>query len=359
MEKKLISLIMAGGKGARFWPLSRENCPKQFLNIGGGDSLLARTYRRALLVSKNIPPYIAAADDQLPLVLCHCGAEIEREQVITEPLPRNTAAAIYWSCLKISQDHDDGIVAVFPADHQIGDDNLFIETIQRAAAAAEHSGGIVVIGIRPKYIATGYGYVERGRKVEIDGCSYYKVRRFVEKPHREKARRYLKKGTYNWNSGIFVFTLKNIFHFYQEHLPEMVAAFTPMKDAIGTESEKDVLYRIFSELPSVSFDVGILEKSKNTAMVETHFPWDDVGSYNSLGALLDDDENGNIKSGNIITKDMKNSVIIADNRLVAVMGLRDVVIVEDHGVLLVCPRKRVEEIKEIVASLEGDNLNYL
>ncbi|MEE0776428.1 MAG: sugar phosphate nucleotidyltransferase [Bacillota bacterium] len=358
MEKKLISLIMAGGKGARFWPLSRENCPKQFLNIGGKDSLLARTYRRAGLVSQTVPPYIAAGEDQVPLVLCHCGTEISRDQIVTEPLPRNTAAAIYWSCFKIAQRHDDGIIAVFPADHQIGDDDLFVETIDRAAAAALHSGGVVVIGIRPKYIATGYGYVERGKKVEEDGLSYYKVRRFVEKPHREKARRYLKKGTYNWNSGIFVFSLKRIFEIYQEYLPEFVKAFSPMIDAINTDDEQETLRHIFTELPSISFDVGILEKCKNIAMVETHFSWDDVGSYNSLGALLDDDENANIKSGNIIARDVKNSVIIADNHLVTVLGLRDVVVVEDHGVLLICPRKRVEEIKDLVSSLDGNNLDY-
>ncbi|MEG1496260.1 MAG: sugar phosphate nucleotidyltransferase [Clostridiales bacterium] len=359
MAKKVIPLILAGGKGARFWPLSRDKYPKQFLKINGKECLLEKTYKRAKLLGAKTPPYIVAPKEQLPLVMAHCGSDIKANQVITEPIAKNTAAAIYWSCLKIHKAEGDCILTVFPADHEISDHEKFLETISTAVSVADKTRSIVVIGVKPRYIATGFGYVERGKKIEEGDLRYYKVRRFVEKPHREKARRYLKKGTYDWNSGIFIIPLPEILNLFELHLPELTKAFNTVKIAIDTENEEKLLSEAFEKVESISFDVGILEKTKEISLVETTFPWDDVGTYNSLNSILDDDDDNNITSGNIILQDTHNSVIIGDNDLISVIGVRDLVIVQDHGVLLICPRKRVEEIKTMVESLTDKNKQFL
>jgi mannose-1-phosphate guanylyltransferase len=179
------------------------------------------------------------------------------------------------------------------------------------------------------------------------------VHRFVEKPHREKARRYLKKGTYHWNSGMSVFPLKAIFDIFDRHLSSFGEKFSD----VGVYDREGV-YKVYTELENISFDVGILEKEKEIYLVEADFRWDDVGSFNSLGSLITPDEQLNIIKGNPVLKDVRGSVILTDNRLCAVIGMKDVVIVEDNGVLLICPRRRVEEIKEIVASLKDANEQY-
>ncbi len=358
MSKKVVPLILAGGKGSRFWPLSRDKCPKQFLSIGNG-CLLERTYKRVKYLGGGIAPYIVAAAEQKDLVLRHCGEKIEESHVITEPIPKNTAAAIYWSALKIHKELGDVTLAVFPSDHEIDDADKFHDTMSAAAGVCEKTLSPVVIGVKPRYIATGFGYVERGKSFYEDDLRYYKVRRFVEKPHREKARRYLKKGTYYWNSGIFILPLPEFFSVYDTYLPEFKEIFTDAAEAIGTADEADLLAKAFNQVGNISFDIGILEKTRDIYLVETAFSWDDVGTYNSLGAIIPPDDNGNIKSGNTVLREVKNSVVIGGSNLIAVIGVRDLTVIEDNGVVLVCPRKRVEEIKEIVTSLEGDNKKYL
>lgn len=222
MAEKVTALIMAGGKGSRFWPLSREHRPKQFLHLDGGESLLERAYNRAKKLTGEDSPYIAVAAEQVGLVMETFKGQVEPAQIITEPAPKNTAAAVYWSALSMKAAGCEGTVAVFPADHQIENEAGFEATMQLAAAVSRENQSLAVIGIRPRFPATGFGYVERGhREMRESGESYFRVRRFVEKPHREKARRYLKKGTYFWNSGIIVFPMEAIFDVYDQFLPEL------------------------------------------------------------------------------------------------------------------------------------------
>lgn len=360
MEEKVTALIMAGGKGSRFWPLSREHRPKQFLHLDGGASLLERAYERACAVTGENTPYIAVAAEQTGLTMETLSGKITPQQIITEPAAKNTAAAVYWSALCLQAAGCTGTVAVFPADHQIENEKGFLDTIRLAAKVSEENQALSVIGIRPRYPATGFGYVERGKRESLaDGREYFRVRRFVEKPHREKARRYLKKGTYFWNSGILVFLLEEIFNVYDQFLPEFKEIFADAAAKIGTDKVTAAAEAAFHKVTPVSFDVGILEKAKNTCLIEADFDWDDVGSYNSLNSLIEPDTDRNIKRGNIVLKDVRNSVIIGDNRLIAVIGLRDIVIVEERGVLLVCPRMKVEEIKDIVDKLSDENEDYL
>lgn len=353
MVEKVIPLIMAGGKGSRFWPLSREHYPKQFLSIDGGDSLLKRAFLRAQTIAVNAVPYIIAGEDQREQV----GAALNEEEgnygFIGEPFGNNTAAAVFWACKYLREREENGIVAVLPSDHQIPDQEGFTDTLKKAVEVADLKQTIVVVGVTPHYPATGYGYVERGRKEHLEHDAFYHVHRFVEKPHREKARRYLKKGTYHWNCGMSIFPLEAIFEIYDRHLPSFGQKFT----GVGID-DQEALVNAYREAENISFDIGILEKEKETYLVEAEFHWDDVGSYNSLGSLIHPDEQLNILKGNHILKDVRNSVILTDNRLCAVVGMKDVVIAEDHGVLLICPRRRVEEIKELVAALKEENQKY-
>lgn len=353
MVEKVIPLIIAGGKGSRFWPLSRENCPKQFLSIDGGDSLLKRAFLRAQTIAVNAVPYVIAGEDQRDLVLSALDGEEGAFQFIGEPFGNNTAAAVYWACKCLREKEESGIVAVLPSDHQIPDQENFAQTLNKAVEVADLKQTVVVIGIMPHYPATGYGYVERGRKEHLEHDTFYHVHRFVEKPHREKARRYLKKGTYHWNSGISVVPLTAVFDIFDRHLPSFGQKF----DGVDIY-DKEAVAKAYKELENLSFDVGILEKEKEIYLVEAEFHWDDVGSFNSLASLIKPDEQLNIVKGNPVLKDVRGSVILTDNRLCTVIGMKDVVIVEDHGVLLICPRRRVEEIKEIVKSLDGENGQY-
>lgn len=361
MDEKVFTLIMAGGRGSRFWPLSREHYPKQFLRLDGGKSLLERTYERAATLTDDLPPFVSAGADQKELVMAGCGVNIKDDQVILEPVAKNTAAAIYLSALKIKKKAGNGILVVFPADHYIGDAEAFSATIAKGVEVAKATKGLVLVGIKPRYPATGYGYVERGKREVLseEGLFAYTVRRFVEKPHRERARRYLKKGTYFWNSGIAIFPLDALFAAYDENLPQMKEKLWPLMDLVEEDEEESFLEAAFRDIEAVSFDVGILEKAKNRYLVEANFPWDDVGSYNSLSSLIPLDGEHNIIRGEVALADVRNSVVIGDLDLIAVIGLRDMAVIADQGVLLICPRKRVEEVKGMVEQLKGEYDNYL
>ena len=350
MAEKVIPLIIAGGKGSRFWPLSREQKPKQFLALDGSVSLLERTFARAEAIAVNCVPYIIAGVDQYEQVEAVLPKEEGNYHFIGEPEGKNTAAAVYWASCCIRDAEGDGIVVVLPADHYIEDLPSFVSAVNGAVAVVEAKNTIVLLGITPKYPATGYGYIQRGKKERVAAFHCCKVRRFVEKPRRKRARRYLKEGNYLWNSGISVFPLSGIFSVYRKYLGDLTGAFDrlSMMDSV-------TLQDVYSSLESISFDYGILERCGNLFVVPAEFSWDDVGSYSHLNALIPPDEKGNVRKGNCILKDTSDTVVLTDNRLTAVIGLKDVVIAEDHGVLLVCHRSRTEEIRSIVDALEGEN----
>ena len=350
MAEKVIPLIIAGGKGSRFWPLSREQKPKQFLALDGSVTLLRRTFARAEAIAVNAVPYIVAGADQYEQVRDALDDKEGQCRFIGEPEGRNTAAAVYLASLCIREREGEGIVVVLPADHFIDDTDAFVASIRQAAAIAEMKNTIVLLGITPKYPAEGYGYIERGKTEHFAAYRCCKVRRFVEKPRRKRAKRFLKEGNYMWNSGIFVFPLSAIFQIYRRCLADMTAAFS----YCGAE-DPDSLREIYPSLESISFDRGILERCGGLYVVSASFGWDDVGSYSHLNALIPPDEKGNVCMGNCELRDTADSVILTDNRLTAVIGLKDVVIAENRGVLLVCHRSRVEEIRQLVDSLEGEN----
>lgn len=350
MKGKIIPLIIAGGVGSRLWPLSRESCSKQFLSLNGESSFLQQTLERSRMIAVNSVPYIVCGADQADTVI----SVLEQREgidyrLIAEPSRKNTAAAIAYACSIIYAEEKDGIVAVLPADHYVGEIDRFVRCVFRGAELAADRNDIVLMGVKPKYPAECYGYAECGHRLGNKDEKAYRVKRFREKPDRKKARKYLSEGNYLWNTGMFIFSLDKIREVYQKHFPGLISSF---------ESSSRSVAEIYDELESVSFDRGILEKEKNISVLEADFRWDDIGSLVRLSSILSQDERGNISLGNHVLKDVRDSVVITERALTAVVGLRNVIIAEKDGVLLVCSKEHAEQIKDLVSSLEGANEIY-
>jgi len=351
----MFAVIMCGGSGTRFWPVSRRHKPKQFLNICGNDPMVVETCDR-------IKPLVR--DEEMVLVL---GREHKREaetlfkdravHILAEPVGRNTAPcmglgaiyALYLGCR--------GPVAFLPADHFIGDPSAFVENLRQAGKLAE-SGGLITLGIVPTRPETGYGYIRRsGACPDSGGPMAYEVSAFVEKPDPEKARAYLASGEYFWNAGIFVATPEAILGEIRQYLPDLYEGLDRLKGHLGTEAFEEKLEDVYEALEAVSFDYGIMEKTENAVyVVPSQCGWSDVGSWASLYELKGDeqDEYENLAEGESLLTDCKNTFVSSrGGRLVACLGVKNCVIVDTPDALLVADLGKSQEIRDIVEQLKG------
>ncbi len=353
MTKTLIPVILAGGKGERFWPLSRGQRPKQLLCLdGSGKSLLQATAERLLT--------LAGGWDNLWVVTSALIADGVKEQLpnlpetnlLIEPQGKDTAPAVAWSSLEIKKRYgDDTIIGFFPADHWIGNVKLFQQTIKTAVVFASQEKAIVTLGITPNYPATGYGYIEQGKeKTTISQLPIYPVTRFTEKPDQSRAESFLKTGKYSWNSGMFIFELGVILNELKNYVPEMV-------NLLENQGKN-----AYNQLEKISIDYALMEKTKLAYVIPVDFGWDDLGDWNALERLLKEDKN-NVTIGNIVEQDTQNSIIFNSNpeELIVTIGLEDVVIVRDKNVTLVVNKKCTQDIKKVLKLLqEKDNyIQYL
>jgi mannose-1-phosphate guanylyltransferase len=348
---------MAGGSGTRFWPRSKTERPKQYLNIFGNESLLQSTINRFATFTETEKIYVVSSKAQ-SAVLEEQTPMLPKENLIYEPVGKNTLPCIGLAAMFAEKDNPDGIMVVSPADHLIENDELFKDTILAATKIADEKDGIVTIGITPTYPATGYGYVQTADNITgNEEINQFKVERFVEKPDEETATDYLKKGGFYWNSGLFVFKISVFLNAVKEFAPELYTDLRKIQSDLGNPSFENTLDTIYRDVESISVDYGIMEHAKNIYLVEGNFVWNDLGSWESVYLADKKDEDGNASSGEVIFHDSKNSYAYSDNGLVAIVGLDDVVVVQDGNTTLVCKRESAEDVKKIVDKLKSEKKN--
>ncbi|HET7753474.1 MAG TPA: mannose-1-phosphate guanylyltransferase [Anaeromyxobacteraceae bacterium] len=354
---KIHAVVMAGGSGTRFWPLSRQAKPKQFLPLAGKLPLLAETVKR-------LPPLAPIARTYVACGPVHARGvrkllpKLPRENLLVEPVARNTAPCVGLAAIHVARRAPDGILAMLPADHHVSQPELFREAIATAARIAA-GGDIVTIGITPSRPETGYGYLEVGAplagETPVAGGALppARVKRFVEKPDRARAEEYLRDGGYLWNSGIFVFRADVILDEIARAMPELAKRLGAIAATLGTRGYAKALAQEFPACPSESIDYGVMERSSRIAVVPADFGWSDVGSFAAIPEVRAADGDGNVATGDALVIDGKDNVVLADaGRLVAVVGASGLVVVDAGDALLVCPRERAQDVKRAVDELK-------
>ena len=348
---------MAGGGGTRLWPLSTKKLPKQFLNLSGRETLVNEAVDRLLGVADKDDIFIVTNASQTEVMLSQTAGRVKADHILAEPAARNTAACIGYAAITILKKYGDGIMCVVPSDPYIRDEKGFQETLQEAVKAAEETEALVTIGISPTFAATGYGYI---RSTAVEGKAYRKVEEFVEKPDEETAREYLEAGSYAWNSGMFIWKASTILSYYKKLLPDIYECLMKLAEGFGNPGEEALLWEVYPAIPKISVDYGIMERADHVLMLTGDFGWSDVGGWDAFDALKSRDENGNLTVGKTLLLDSRNCTAYSVDKLIAAVGVEDLIIVQAGEAVLVCPQAEAQRVKEIVEALseKGEN-SYL
>ncbi len=350
---KIIPVIMAGGSGTRFWPLSRRSNPKQVLNIDGTDTMIGQAVSRFERITEENDIFILTVEQQHKALRKALAAN-SSVQYIFEPVQRGTSACILLAALQLRKKYGDCTMVISPSDHYIALQDEFTKVIQEGCKNANEAGKIITIGITPTFPSTGYGYINCDSNTKFGDA--YKVNEFVEKPDFNRARAFLREGNYLWNSGIFIFNASVIIENFKRFLPRIYDRLTVWEEKIGTPEEKEVLKSIYPTVPNISVDYGIMERSDDIYVIPADVGWNDVGSWDSLGRIFPPDENGNIVRAKNMSIDTKNSVLFSEKSLVATIGVKDMIIVDCPDALLVCPKSEAQRVKELVEKLRIKNM---
>lgn len=355
---KKTALIMAGGKGERFWPKSRQSLPKQFLSLtNDGKTMIQLTVERILPLVSLEDIYIATNTNYKHLVLEQLPG-ILAENVLCEPVGRNTAPCIGLGAVHIQRKYEDAIMIVLPSDHLIKYNDIFTETLANACDVAEINANLVTIGITPNYPETGYGYIKADKNKQLKKT--YSVERFVEKPDFNLAKTYVESGDYYWNSGMFIWKLSSILENMKNFMSDTYNGLLKIQAAIKTPEEENVLKNIFPEFVSDSIDYGIMEKASGIYLIPGNFGWDDVGSWLAVERVKGTDDAQNTLTGNVIALNTSHCTIEGKKRLIAALGLKDLIIVDTDDALLIADKNSAGDIKKILAVLrDTDRENYL
>ncbi len=349
-------IIMAGGVGSRFWPVSRNAHPKQFLDIlGTGRSFLQATVDR---FSKIIPAenILIVSAKQYEGLIAEQVPQIPRENVLLESHKRNTAPCIAYATYKLFKKVPDATVVVSPADHLILNEDIFLETIETAMEYAANSDSLITLGIKPTRPETQYGYIQANKaKAEvIKGHACYQVKTFTEKPDAEMAKVLFSSGEFLWNSGIFVWNLKTVKKELETHLPDIAASFSDIAEYYYTDLEQKKVDEIYEACMAISIDYGVMEKTDRCRVFEASFGWSDLGTWESIYAQGDKDKAGNlINTSKVLIEDVSDSIIVSAERdkLMVVKGLKNFIVITTDDVLLICPRDE-KQIKALTADLK-------
>ncbi len=346
MKKNYYAIIMAGGVGSRFWPVSTQKFPKQFHDmLGTGQSLIQRTFERIneLVPSNNI--LIATNANYEKLVLQQL-PQLNNRQLLLEPVMRNTAPCVLYAALKIYAQNPDAVILVAPSDHWIKDEGEFLRNIQTSFKACSEKDILMTLGIQPDHPNTGYGYIQ----YEKDTTEIKKVKNFTEKPNLETAKEFIDSGDYLWNAGIFIWSAKSIIAAFKQHLPEMVAILDDGNNVYNSDFEDDFIKNNYQKCENISIDFAIMEQAQNVHVLPVDFGWNDLGTWGSLYSKLKKDEAENAVVGaNVIFRDAKGNMIKTESgKRVVIQGLEDFIVVEKKDVIMICPRKDDQDIKQIM-----------
>jgi mannose-1-phosphate guanylyltransferase len=348
MNKNYYAILMAGGVGSRFWPVSTTEFPKQFHDmLGSGETLIQKTFSRLakLIPTENIliltnEKYNDLVLEQLPMV--------QQEQVLLEPAMRNTAPCILYASLKIQKQNPEAVMVVAPSDHWIEDENAFVANLQQCFDFCQKENALMTLGIQPTFPNTGFGYIEFDKS---DGNRIKRVNQFREKPDYETAKSFLEQGNFLWNGGIFIWSVKSVTEAFEKFQPQMNALFQKGMESYNTTSEKQFINENYALAENISIDYAVMEKATNVYVLPATFDWNDLGTWGQLHEKLTKDENNNgVINAKVVMENASNNIIRTDaDKLIVVDGLHDYIIVDKEGVLLIYPKSKEQEIKRITA----------
>ncbi|MBB6128193.1 mannose-1-phosphate guanylyltransferase [Mucilaginibacter lappiensis] len=354
MNKNNYAIIMAGGIGSRFWPISRSSHPKQFIDIlGTGKTLIQNTYERFLKVCPQENIYVVTNENYTKLVKQQL-PDMADGQILTEPVMRNTAPCVAYGCFKIESLNPEAVIVVAPSDQQILDEEAFVNAIEKSLQTAASTDSLITLGIKPSRPDTGYGYIQyTDLAINQD---FHKVKTFTEKPTLEIAKTFIQSGDFLWNAGIFVWSARAIVKAFGRHLPEMHEIFAEAKPVYNTEEEKSYVHKAYQQCINISIDYGIMEKADNVYVLPSAFGWSDLGTWASIYDLAEKDYVGNavIPSEKVIMYDSSNCMVnVPGEKLVILQGLHDFIVVESNNTLLICPRDQEQNVKQVVADVKA------
>ncbi len=344
---KVYGVIMAGGGGTRFWPLSRRETPKQLLNLSGKDLMVNEAIDRLAQVAPHKNIFIVTNKTQAQKMAECTAGRILKENILSEPSARNTAACVGYAAMEIIKKHGDGVMVITPSDAYIKDEKTFANVLLKAIAAAEESDSLVTVGITPTFPATGYGYIKYEKGGEVN-----KVVSFKEKPDYDTAKAYVESGEYAWNSGMFIWKASVILNKFKELLPDIYSDLEKIASAMNTEEERQTVEEVYPSIRSISVDYGIMERSDNILVVCGEFGWNDVGSWDMMKILHKEDENSNVIIGENVVIDSKDCVIYSTDKLIACVDVENLVVVQTKDSVMVCPKDKVQDVKKIVDELK-------
>lgn len=349
-EKKY-ALILAGGKGSRLWPISTTNKPKQYLNLYSYNIMINETIKRIENLFEYDDIFIITSIEQKELAERYIDNRIPRENIIFEPKSKNTAMCIFYASIKILEQKGNGTMTILSSDHYIKETEKLLHNMKKGIELAHKEEDLVIIGIKPTYPATGFGYIKYNYDNQLK-CNI--VEEFKEKPEYPKARKYVESGKYYWNSGMFIWKISTILNNYKNFLPNMYMYKEQIVNCL--RNKQDMLEKIYDKVESISIDKGILEKSNNIKMIKGEFEWLDIGSINDFFKIQENDLDNNVKIGTIIDKDMENCNVYSDdnNTMIAVVGTKGLNIIKSNNVILIANKDKMEEIPNLIVKIRED-----
>jgi mannose-1-phosphate guanylyltransferase len=349
----MISVIMAGGSGTRFWPLSREITPKQYLYLFSEKTMIQETVERLFPLIGLESIYVVSTEAQVPLIKDNI-PEMKDDHLIIEPFGKNTAPCIALSAAYLKRKHSgDKTMLILPSDHIIVEQDIFLDSIQAGLNAAKE-GSLVTFGITPDYPATGYGYIEAGEKV-ADGV--YKINKFKEKPDFTTAKSFLEKGNYFWNSGMFMWTIDEILANFKKYAPNIYALIEEIEEKWDSEGLNADIGLIYSRMERLPVDIAIMEKAEKRVVIPVNYHWNDVGSWRAVAELSEKDANNNTLKGKVITIGSSGNYVHSDHRVIALVDVENLVVVDTPDAILITKKESAERVKEVVTEIDKRDWN--